>query len=130
MDKVFLDANVLFSAAYGSLGLKRLWNLSRYGDCQLLVSHYVIEEARHNLSTSEEKTRLENYLTQVMIVPNPPWNFPCPIPLPEKDRPVFTAAVFAGATHLITGDIRHFGEFYGKTFQGVLILPDQVQNCV
>ena len=48
MDRVFLDANVLFSAAYlESSGLARLWQLA---DAELLSSDYAIEEARRNLA--------------------------------------------------------------------------------
>jgi hypothetical protein len=48
LDRVFLDANVLYSAAYLKLsGLIRLWNLD---EVQLLRSAYAIEEARRNLA--------------------------------------------------------------------------------
>ena len=43
-------------------------------------------------------------------------------PIPDKDRPVWWAAVAARATHLLTGDVRHFGSHFGKTVQGVHIL--------
>ena len=44
MDRVFLDANILFSAAYRSeSGLKQLWHIS---EAQLLTSQYAVEEAR------------------------------------------------------------------------------------
>jgi hypothetical protein len=42
--------------------------------------------------------------------------------LPEKDRPILRAAVHARATHLVTGDVTHFGRFYGKRLQGVVVL--------
>jgi hypothetical protein len=52
VDRVFLDANVLFSAAYieGS-GLARLWQLA---DAELLSSDYATEEARRNLALDRE----------------------------------------------------------------------------
>jgi hypothetical protein len=28
----------------------------------------------------------------------------------------------AQATHLLTGDVRHFGPYFGKTVQGVLVV--------
>ena len=46
-----------------------------------------------------------------------------PIELPDKDKPIFAAAVTSGATHLLTGDFRHFGPYYGQTIGGVHILP-------
>jgi len=36
------------------------------------------------------------------------------IALPEKDRPILLAAIEARATHLITGDKRLFGKYFGK----------------
>jgi hypothetical protein len=41
----------------------------------------------------------------------------------DKDRPVLPAAIGVGATHLLTGDLRHFGPYYGKRTEGVLALP-------
>jgi predicted nucleic acid-binding protein len=47
VDRVFLDANVLFSAAYRSdSGLLKLWKLKR---TKLITSTYALEEARTNL---------------------------------------------------------------------------------
>jgi predicted nucleic acid-binding protein len=43
--------------------------------------------------------------------------------LPAKDRPILIAAIASKATHLITGDYTHFKTLFGKTIQGVLILP-------
>jgi uncharacterized protein len=45
------------------------------------------------------------------------------VKLPDKDRPILLAAIGAGATHLLTGDFRHFGPYYGERIEGVLILP-------
>lgn len=33
------------------------------------------------------------------------------------------AAIEVGATHLITGDFRDFGKYYGQKIEGVVILP-------
>jgi len=43
--------------------------------------------------------------------------------LSDKDRPVLLAAIGVGATHLLTGDFRHFGPYYGKRIEGVVVLP-------
>ena len=34
---------------------------------------------------------------------------PLPFDLVEKDRPIFQAALSCGASHLLTGDLKHFG---------------------
>lgn len=131
MDRVFLDANVLFSAAYGSPGLRRLWNRAQEGRCQLLASAYVIEEARHNLDSSEFSSRLDELVRGLEIVPEPDPGIPCPIDLPDKDRPVIMAAIQARATHLLTGDLKHFGPYRGQVIQGMRIdIPrDYLDQC-
>jgi AbrB family looped-hinge helix DNA binding protein len=45
------------------------------------------------------------------------------IELPEKDVPILCAVIAADATHLLTGDVTHFGRCFGRTVSGVLILP-------
>ena len=42
--------------------------------------------------------------------------------LPDKDVPILSPAIEAGATHLITGDVTHFGRYYERTARGVLIV--------
>jgi uncharacterized protein len=121
MDRVFLDANVLFSVAYGSPGLRRLWTHAAEGRCLLLTSAQAVEEARRNLDSPTQQRRLARMVRQVEIVPQPV-ELSCPLELPPEDRLIFLAAAAAGATHLLTGDLRHFGSYYGRRVQGVLVL--------
>jgi len=52
VNRVFLDANVLLSAAWQSAAaLQRLWRLD---GVQLLSSGHAVEEARRNLDTSAD----------------------------------------------------------------------------
>lgn len=122
MDRVFLDANILFSAAYGSVGLRTLWALPRAGRCTLLASSHVLEEARRNLSPQHLLT-LRKLERDLKVVSAPAQDLPCPIELPEGDREAFLAALAAGASHFLTGDVRHFGRYFGVTVAGVLIQP-------
>ena len=121
VDRIFLDANILFSAAYGSPGLNRLWELARQKRCLLFASHFVVEEATRNLSHPEQKKRLEDSLSEVQIVPEVDPTLPCPIHLPEKDRPVIMAAISIEADYLMTGDSAHFGKYFGQMVSGVKI---------
>jgi len=41
--------------------------------------------------------------------------------LPEKDRPVFAAAIHHRRAALVTGDRVHFGHLFGKTVRGTTI---------
>ena len=120
-DRVFLDANVLFSLAYGSPGLARLWKSANRGRSLLLASRYVIEEARRNLDLPAQLERLESLLAHIQIVLEADTRLPCPIEIAEKDRPVLMAAIAAKADFLLTGDRKHFGKYFGKTVGGVKI---------
>ena len=120
-DKLFLDANILFSVSYGSPGLDRLWSLVKKGHCELVASQYVVEEAKRNLDQQEHLERLSAYLLQLTIVAEADPSIPCPIDLPDKDSPVLMAAIASNADYLLTGDVTHFGKYYGKTIMGVTI---------
>jgi hypothetical protein len=37
--------------------------------------------------------------------------------------PIMLAAIEARATHLLTGDMRHFGAYFGKKIHDILIIP-------
>jgi predicted nucleic acid-binding protein len=119
-DRVFLDANVLFSAAYreGS-ALERLWQATYI---TLLSSPYAIEEANRNLEERDPRTRLQTLVAALEIVPDAAGgDLPTGVSLPEKDRPILLAAIAAVATHLLTGDRAHFGAYFGRRISGVLI---------
>lgn len=122
MDLLFLDANVLFCASYRvDSGLLKLWE---FPDTRLVCSAYVVGEARRNVTSEEQRQRLEGLLAKVSVLPHrQKYSIPEGIDLPEKDRPVLGAAIEAGATHLLTGDLSHFGRYFGRRVQDVLILP-------
>ena len=120
MDRIFLDANVLFSAAYRpNAGLTRLWHLHKV---ELVTSDYAAQEATLNLTEKDQRVRLTKLLEKVRMItavaPLPPG-----VQLPEKDQPILQAALQAQATHLLTGDKEHFGPYFGRNLGGVLVLP-------
>lgn len=81
MDRLFLDANVLFSAAYRpDAGIARLWQIS---DVELMTSAYAAEEARINLTERDQRNRLETLLERVKIVVGIS-GLPADITLPKK----------------------------------------------
>ena len=120
-DRIFLDANILFSIAYGSPGLNCLWVLAQKKRCVLFASNYVVEEAKRNLLSSEQLRKLEAFLSMVQLVPDVDPSIPCPIELPEKDRPILLAALSIKANYLLTGDMIHFGKYFGQTVGGIKI---------
>jgi len=87
MQRVFLDANVLFSASYmEKTGLLRLWKLHAV---KLVTSEYAVEEAAGNLPESVQRDRLTRLLNDVeithhtLLLPA----LPDDVTLPEKDAP-------------------------------------------
>src|SRR5277367_1854968 len=103
MDRLFLDANVLFSAAYrNDARLLRLWKLNSVTLCS---SRYALEEARINLSDEDQRMRLAKLSGSIQLIEAGHGTLPRGIFLPEKDVPIFLAAVEAQATYLLTGDI-------------------------
>lgn len=116
MDRLFLDANVLFSAAYRvDTGLLELWKLREVVLCS---SRYALEEARVNLNDEVHRTRLVRLAGKVQLFDGGKSELPNGVALPEKDVPILVAAIEARATHLLTGDVRHFGTSFGKRVEG------------
>ena len=123
--RLFLDANVLFTAAHNPRGKASLVvQQGKRGRWELVTSSYASEEARRNLTTKYPRAGndYEAMLSGIAVTGHPP-ELPAPEGLAAKDQPIFRAALASGATHLLTGDIRDFGPFMnrpGETF-GVLI---------
>ena len=125
MIRVFLDANVLFTAAHTRSGkAARVIELGIRGHWGLATSDYAFEEARRNLEIKLPGTlsTLEAFLPAMKIVSSGEGTN-CPVPLPEKDRPILEAAIRCKATHLLTGDRKHFGPFMNtpEVTSGVII---------
>lgn len=123
MDRLFLDANVLFSAAYKpQSSLLQLWQLA---NAVLLTSRYAADEARDALTLVRPQVLpdLVALMQSVHLVPDPPASAVLPpgIQLPDKDKPILLAAIDAKATHLLTGDLKHFGPYLGQSVGGIRI---------
>jgi predicted nucleic acid-binding protein len=124
VDRLFLDANILFSAAYSSDSpLLELWKLKKV---LLFSSAYALEEARRNLTLlrPDSSGNLQRLTAKVHLVDAPPLAT-SPIEaraLHQKDLPILLAAIEARATHLLTADKKHFRSLRGKTVEGVLVL--------
>ena len=123
--KLFLDANVLSTAAHNPKGKAALIiEIQPSTQWTLATSAYATEEARRNLEIKapDAVERLDLLAERLEMVRHRP-DVEYPAGLVEKDRPIFQAALGCGATHLLTGDMRHFGPFMGQPEQtcGVII---------
>ena len=117
--KLFLDANVLFTAAHNPAGKAALIvELQSRATWALASSTYAIEEALRNLRLKAPGAvdRLDGIVERLEVVQHLP-DLEYPEGLVEKDRPIFQAALGCGASHLLTGDLKHFGPFMGRPKQ-------------
>lgn len=124
MTRVFLDSNVLFSAAYNpDSRLRELWALK---DVVLITSEYAARETRENIPDDARCRRdLQDLLGRVQLVMETPpdttnghraWDLP-----DADDVPILMAAIRSRCDYLLTGD-RHFAEFFGRSVEGVTVM--------
>ncbi len=121
MTRVFLDANVLFSAAWRTGGgLTRLWEIATF---RLVTSPYAADEAERNLARKrpDAMVRLKALVQQVEIT-RAVVVLDAGHGLPPKDVPILAAAVASHCEVLLTGDIADFGPILGRTIHGVRVL--------
>jgi uncharacterized protein len=130
MARIFLDANILFSAALSDGAMRQLLRELVHAKHVLVASPLVVAEATRNLSKksspeavsvlndllhavelSSRESRSNNDGAETIIS----W-------LVEKDRHVLRAAILLNCNYLVTGDRAHFGEGYGRSFAGIIIV--------
>jgi hypothetical protein len=124
--RIFLDANILFSAARADSAVRRLLAVAAAAGHELWADAYVVEEARRNLAAKSPTglTVLQAMSTRIKIgglvasgtLP------PEALILPEKDKPILASAIHHHCDFLVTGDRTHFGPLYGKAIHGVNIV--------
>jgi uncharacterized protein len=126
--RIFLDANVLFSAALGAnSGIRGFFSLAGVGLCELVSSPFALDEARRNIARkqSTKSADLERLIALMSVCREAPpatveWARSCG--LPAKDAPILAAAVQASADMLVTGDRAHFAMLYEHEWRGVMVL--------
>jgi uncharacterized protein len=123
--RLFLDANVVFTAAHNPSGKAALViDLGSQKYWEVVSCSFAIDEARRNIIIKfpDCLERLDSLLTKIRKVPSGSGRI-CPIPLRQKDRPILEAAIRCKATHLLTGDIKDFGPFMNNPARtaGVII---------
>jgi predicted nucleic acid-binding protein len=125
--RIFLDANVLFSAAKQPGVMAQLLQECLNRSHTLVVDGYVLAEAEKNLDAKfpEGLANLSTLRAECVFVQSPRTQvfFPDILPLlPEKDVPVLLSAIESDCDVLVTGDKKHFGLLYNQLIHGVLIL--------
>ena len=134
--RIFLDANVLFSAAKSAGAIRRLLHDLHAEGHILVADEYVATEARRNVSAKvggDAADYLAALLSriEVSLVHYPAASQALLHWLPDKDRPVLMASMVLKCDALVTGDRTHFGSGYGKTFGGVTVFsPAQLAEKI
>jgi predicted nucleic acid-binding protein len=111
LKRLFLDANVLFTAAHKTNGKAALLiSLGEQGIFELYSSTYAKDEASRNLARKCPSclTRFERIMAAITLITGHSLQT-CPAGLPEKDWPIYRAAHACQADVLVTGDLRNFG---------------------
>jgi predicted nucleic acid-binding protein len=123
--RVFLDANILFSGAQPHSRMHAFleW-LFKEGEC--ITNAYAAEEARRNLEMKFPAAlpHLDSLIGKCELIPALVSDLKADLPL--KDVPILGGAIAGHATHLLTGDERDFGKYWGKTIQGVKIVSPRM----
>ncbi len=119
--RVFLDANVLFSASNAGSNVARLieWLSQR---STAVSSELAVEEARRNLELKRPGwlAELDRVRARAELVPTA--QFTLPVPLDAKDVPLLCAAIAARCEYFATSDKRDFGHLDGQTVLGVQVV--------
>jgi len=122
--RVFLDANVLFSAAdvlsRTSEILKALVQLNH----EAVTNTHAWGEVLRNISAKRPQALagLKKISRQLEILDTFTPPLPLDIVCAEKDVPILAGAIDAQCTHLWTGDKAHLGQYYGRRIQGVMVV--------
>ncbi|MGI8966374.1 MAG: PIN domain-containing protein [Limisphaerales bacterium] len=123
--RVFLDANILFSAALPQSRMRAFLEIIfERADC--LLNDYAVEEARRNLELKfpVHLRQLDLLVKKCELITALAARFE--IELKSKDVPILAGALAGNATHLLTGDEKDFGAFWGKTIQNVKIVSPKM----
>ena len=128
--RIFLDANVLFSAARADGAIRQLLRELQARKHILVAGPLVITEARRNLENKANAATLP-WLASMLLAMETSASEPRLVAadvewLVEKDRHVLRAAIQMRCDVLVTGDVTHFGAGYGRTFDGVKILSPRM----
>jgi uncharacterized protein len=119
--RVFLDANVLFSASNGGSNIARLINLLIERGTAV-TSDLAIEEARRNIELKRPAWSDSCHALAARMEVVASVRSTLTVQLADKDIPILSTAIHASCQILATGDKRHFGHFYGQTISGVRVV--------
>lgn len=114
--KIFIDANVLFSAAWSehSAPFQLIDQADAFG-AEPCSSRYAFDETARNLSKKapQKMDALVTLATKVKLL-SEARELPTHLDLRSKDRPIAATALAHGCEWLVTGDQKDFGPWLDK----------------
>ncbi|MBI4225609.1 DUF4935 domain-containing protein [Candidatus Roizmanbacteria bacterium] len=130
--RVFLDANVFFSAFYGSENCERIIKAHQLEEIYLVTSKQVLEESLKNI---QDKIPQVISSFKDFLMNNPPELLADPLKInpkikllvDKKDQPIFTSAILGKVKYFITGNIKDFKVKELEKVTGISVLtPKQL----
>jgi len=119
--RVFLDANILFSAGNTGSRIAQLVDVL-IAHTEPVTDALAKAEAQRNvlLKRPAWSENLNALLDRIELAPSA--MFELPVTLSDKDRPILCAAIGARCQYLLTGDVRDFGHLFGVLIHGVTVV--------
>lgn len=118
--KIFLDANILFSAAKQDSAMSRFVKYLIQNHT-VITSDYAQQEAYRNIVAKREEWQLgyKQILKLIEVVSGVDRQMQ--VEIADKDRPILATAIAQKCDYLITGDKRDFGHLFGHVVDDVKI---------
>jgi uncharacterized protein len=119
--RVFLDANIIFSAAAEKSATKELLELL-LKKAEAVTNLHAWEEASRNIELKRPDHAGSLMRLKKLLSFTDAFSGEFDLDIPVEDVPVLAGAIGSKCTHLWTGDKKHFGKYFGKTINGVRIV--------
>lgn len=119
--RVFLDANILFSASNANSNIAKLidivWQTHTAVTCD-----FAVEEAHRNIKLKRSAWEADFLTLKQRLEVVPTITFELAVVIEAKDKPILCSAIDSSCELLVTGDRRHFGHLYDQTFQATTVV--------
>lgn len=123
--RIFLDANILFSAALSGSRLYTFLDGLRL-HAVLMTNAYAAAESARNIAEKYPSRLATHDQLVVLLELVPVREYGLEVPLTEKDRPILCGAWDGNADFLLTGDKKDFGHLFGMMVRNVKVVSVQM----
>jgi len=118
--RIFLDANILFSAANtGSNMASFLGFLAE--NHYLVTSDYAAQEAERNIHAKRPQWLEAYHKLMPKIERINGIDRELKVQIAAKDRPILASAIQSGCDFLLTGDKKDFGHLFGQSLENTMV---------